>query len=182
MCKYLAIETKEETMLLTLPLHLEEEEILLTWINSNHDLAAFLEKAKSPLVRQLPNPGGVVTEAPQESIFIKDRDYFRKIDFSDILWIEASGSYCCIYQKHKNKICLSFSLSEISAKLPSKYFLRIHRSYIVNIIHIDAFIGNIICVGESKLPISKVHKKEVIGRINVLGGLKSSHLEQKISS
>lgn len=182
MCKYLVIETKEETVLLTLPLHLEEEKTLLTWIDSDYDLVTFLEKAKKPLIHQLSNSREVVTEIIQESIFIKDRDYFRKIDFSNILWIEASGSYCWIYQKHKNKICLSFSLSEISAKFPSKYFLRIHRSYIVNIIHIDAFIGNTICIGENRLPISKVHRKEVIGRMNVLGGMKNSHSEQKISS
>lgn len=113
---------------------------------------------------------GVKEEA--ESVFVKDRDYFRKIGFSNIRWIEASGSYCCLYLEQGPKVMLSFNLRELAMHLPERIFVRVHRSYMVNIHFIDSFIGNILCVGEKQIPVSKQHKRNVIARLNVLGNVK----------
>lgn len=106
------------------------------------------------------------------SIFVKDRDYFRRIDFSKIRWIEASGSYCCLFLEGTPKLMLSFNLRELSGHLPSRLFMRVHRSYIVNISYIDSFIGNMLCIGEQRIPVSKQHKQHVISRLNVVGSVK----------
>lgn len=108
-----------------------------------------------------------------ESVFVKDRDYFRKIVFSNIRWIEASGSYCCLYLDEGPKLMLSFNLRELALHLPERIFVRVHRSYMVNIHFIDSFIGNMLCVGEKQIPVSKQHKRSIIARLNVLGNVKS---------
>jgi len=107
-----------------------------------------------------------------DSIFVKDRDYFRRIDFVKIRWIEASGSYCCLFLEGKPKLMLSFNLRELSGYLPTRLFMRVHRSYIVNINYIDSFIGNLLCIGEHRIPVSKRHKQNIITRLNVLGNVK----------
>ncbi len=67
---------------------------------------------------------------------------------------------------------LSFNLRELSGYLPTRLFMRVHRSYIVNINYIDSFIGNLLCIGEHRIPVSKRHKQKVITRLNVLGNVK----------
>lgn len=121
-----------------------------------------------------PNPEIGAGEMKEEigSVFVKDRDYFRKIGFSNIRWIEASGSYCCLYLDHGPKLMLSYNLRELALRLPQRIFIRVHRSYMVNIHFIDSFIGNMLCVGEKQIPVSKQHKRNVITRLNVLGNVK----------
>lgn len=105
------------------------------------------------------------------SVFVKDRDYFRRVDFARIKWVEASGSYCCMHLEDKRKLMLSYNLSELSAYLPP-YFVRVHRSFIVNMNYIDSFIGNMLCVGQERIPVSKQHKKGVIACLNIIGNVK----------
>ena len=63
----------------------------------------------------------------------------------------------------------TFTLAEITPKLQSGAFLRVHRSYIVNIDRIDAFIGNTLCIGQHRIPVSKQHRSEVMRKFNILG-------------
>lgn len=113
-----------------------------------------------------------VNDNEHSFIFIRDRDYFRRINFDCIQWIEASGSYSCIHLREASKIMLSFNLSELSVHLPERLFLRVHRSYIVNIHQVDSFIGNMLCIGKERIPISKQHKSSVIKHLHVLGNVK----------
>lgn len=70
----------------------------------------------------------------QTSVFIKEKDYYRRINFSDILFIEASGSYSTFFLKNNTQQIVAFNLSEVSGYLNNEYFIRVHRSYIVNIL------------------------------------------------
>lgn len=104
-----------------------------------------------------------------DSFFVKDRDYFRRVNFSQIRWVEASGSYCNLCLNDAPKLMLSFNLSELWPRLPQSKFLRVHRSYIVNISYIDSFIGNMLCIGKDRIPVSKQHRSDIIARLNILG-------------
>ena len=53
--------------------------------------------------------------------------------------------------------------------LPVQDFVRVHRSYIVNINSVDSFIGNMLFIGNCRIPISKSHKNEVLERLNLIG-------------
>ena len=70
------------------------------------------------------------------------------------------------------ELLLSFNLTEITSYLPVQDFVRVHRSYIVNINSVDSFIGNMLFIGNCRIPISKSHKNEVLERLNFnRGGL-----------
>jgi len=66
-----------------------------------------------------------------DSIFVRHHNTMVKVNIKDILYIEAERNYCRIYSKNKEYL-LVMTLKDISEKLPSKHFLRIHRSFIVN--------------------------------------------------
>lgn len=108
----------------------------------------------------------------QHSIFIKEKERFRKIDFKAILFVEALGSYCCVHLDGGHDMTLSFTLAEITPKLNASFFLRVHRSYIVNMDRIDAFIGNMLCIGPHRIPVSKQHRGQVMRQFNILGSSK----------
>lgn len=111
----------------------------------------------------------VFREPFNPSIFIRHKDFFRKIDFDDILYIEASGSYLVIHRRDGHDLTLSFTLSEIVPRLDASRFVRVHRSFIVNIERVDAFIGNMLCLGEHRIPISRRMRDGVLALFNILG-------------
>lgn len=145
---------------------LSEEQVLKLFRGSE-------EADQMPFANE-PCKGWILSDCKErtDSIFVKDRDYFRRIDFNRIRWIEASGSYCCLYLENAPKMMLSFNLRELAEHLPGQIFVRVHRSYIVNIACIDSFIGNMLCIGKDRIPVSKQHKRRVLNRLNVLGSTK----------
>lgn len=123
--------------------------------------------AASSSIARTPIAGG---EADcMRSIFIKHKERFRRVDFETILFVKAEGSYCSVYLADGHTLTLCYSLCEITRSLSPALFFRAHRSYTVNINQIDAFVGNVLYVGVHKIPISKQHRPDVLGRFNVLG-------------
>ena len=106
-----------------------------------------------------------------EFFFVKESDHFCRVDFRYIRWIKAEGSYCRLYIQGEKEYLLSFNLTEIMAYLPSRDFIRVHRSYIVNISYVSTFFGNTLVIGKDWIPISKSHRKEVIVSLNLLGAM-----------
>lgn len=85
-----------------------------------------------------------------------DRKYF-KINYEDILFVEGQGAYVTFHTIQK-RITALFSMKDLEEKLPSDRFLRIHKSYIISIKHIDSFDGNWISIKESLIPIGKLYR------------------------
>lgn len=108
-------------------------------------------------------------EIASDSIFIKMQEYFRRILFKDILYIEASGSYCNFYLQAGSKVTVAYTLTDTMQHLSNNLFIRVHRSFIVNRKHITAYIGNVFYVGEYVIPIGRQYKKEALSHLNILG-------------
>lgn len=132
-----------------------------------------LQRQLRPVILQILQrdnlPDNIRNADASHSIFIKEKERFRKIEFQAILYVEALGSYCCVHLAEGRDLTLSFTLAEITPKLNASFFLRVHRSYIVNIDRIDSFIGNTLCIGQHRIPVSKQHRSEVMRQFNILG-------------
>lgn len=105
---------------------------------------------------------------PEDFIFIKADQLIHKIAFSDILYIESLREYIRIHTKDK-RIVLRQALSDLLQKLPEQQFTRIHRSYIINLRHIDNIEGNMVRIGDKTLTISKRKKEEFLKLIENKG-------------
>lgn len=110
-----------------------------------------------------------VDNSTMDSIFIKIQDRFRKILFNDILYIEASGSYCNFYLQTGDKIIVTYSLADTIQHLSEVLFIRVHRSFVINKKHVTGYVGNIFYMGEHIIPIGRQYKKEALSRFNILG-------------
>jgi two-component system LytT family response regulator len=75
---------------------------------------------------------GVSSEEPdsEDHTYVRVDGKHQRIDFTEILWIESERQYVSIYTL-SDRINLHLSISEIEASLPSKLFVRVHKSYIV---------------------------------------------------
>ncbi|MCD8045039.1 MAG: LytTR family transcriptional regulator [Tannerellaceae bacterium] len=102
-------------------------------------------------------------------VFIWDKDGFLKVNFSEIMWVEAARSYCVFHLSSGKKITLSVPLLEVSGYLPEKLFIRIHRSYIINLDFVTRISGNMFYLGDKSFLIAKTFRKEVAASFIFLG-------------
>jgi len=102
-----------------------------------------------------------------DCIFVKHHEKMVKIVIKDILYIEAERNYSCIHSKGKDYLLVT-TLKNIDMKLPTAHFLRIHRSYIVNISQIDEVASTNIVIGKKAIPITKQLKVELMKRLQTI--------------
>jgi len=101
----------------------------------------------------------VEIETNQEFLFIKSEYKIRRINYDDILYIEGLKDYVKIFLKNDLKPILSLnSLKILDEKLPSKRFMRIHRSFIVNLDSIQTIERNRIVYGKVYVPVGDQYK------------------------
>lgn len=95
-----------------------------------------------------------------EAIIIKSNLKKLKIYSSKIKWIEALGDYIKIITDEENHLVLS-TMKSFESELPDGKFVRIHKSYIVNVERVDKFNSKFAEIGNQKIPISR-NKKDLI--------------------
>lgn len=102
-----------------------------------------------------------------DSIFVRNHEKMIKILIKDIYYIEAERNYCRIFSKNRECL-LVMTLKNISDKLPEKHFLRIHRSYIVNLAHVDEVAGTHVVISKKAIPLSKSLRPELLDHLQTL--------------
>ena len=102
-----------------------------------------------------------------DRIFIRHHEKMIRIALDDIQYIEADRNYCKVFSKNR-KYLLVTTLKEVDEKLTDNRFLRIHRSYIANISHIDEIGGNHVVICSHSLPLSKNMRPELFKHLRVI--------------
>ncbi|CDF78844.1 two-component system response regulator, LytTR f amily [Formosa agariphila KMM 3901] len=105
------------------------------------------------------------TEAEGEHIFVKSNLKKRKVYINDIKWIEALGDYVKLVTAEGSLVVLS-TMKAFEMELPEGKFLRIHKSYIVNLDKIDRFNSKNVEVGSFEIPLSRNKKSQLIEALN----------------
>ncbi|NNF23029.1 MAG: response regulator transcription factor [Saprospiraceae bacterium] len=104
----------------------------------------------------------------EDFFFVKADKKLVKIHFNEILYIEGLKDYVII-KKEAGRVIALQTMKSLETKLPDQIFMRVHRSYIVNIQKIKAVIGNAIEIIESgqpkHIPIGKNYKEDLIAII-----------------
>lgn len=107
-------------------------------------------------------PEGVVQPSLQpEYLMIRVEYSTVRIDVDDILFIEGLKDYVKIATPHKNYVTKS-SMKNVEEKLPSDHFLRVHKSFIVNLDRVQAFENNHVIIGEHKIPLGSNNREEFL--------------------
>lgn len=104
--------------------------------------------------------------AQREDIFIKSDGKFVRLNFEDILYIESMGDYIKYFTPSKYYITYG-TLKSVEEKMNPNQFMKVHRSYIVNLGKINDIQHNSIVIASKVIPISKALKPHVMSKINV---------------
>ncbi len=98
-------------------------------------------------------------EANSQFLFLKSEYKIRRINFNDILYIEGLKDYIKVYTTGEDKPILSLnSIKSLEQKLPEDQFMRVHRSFIVNLNKIDTIERSRIIFGKTYIPVSDQYK------------------------
>ncbi len=101
----------------------------------------------------------------EEHIFVKSNLKKRKVILSEINWIEALGDYIKLVTDNANIVILS-TMKSFEKELPSDRFLRIHKSYIVNLDKVQKFNSKNVEVNGKLIPLSRNKKAELTEALN----------------
>lgn len=123
----------------------------------------FLELSKSKSLQE------AVLEVQEEEkpdyIFVKADKKLIKIKFDDIFFIEGLKDYVILHTPTGRIVTLQ-TMKSLEEKLPADIFMRVHRSYIVNLKKIDIVEGNSLIVKGKPIPIGKNYRDEILLIIN----------------
>jgi len=107
------------------------------------------------------------SDKPTEYIFLKVEYSLVKVMLKEIAYIEAYKDYVKVHLAGKLNPLLSLtSMKSMEEMLPSDNFMRIHRSYIINLDHIDSVSRNTVNIGDTNISVSENYKDNFMEFLN----------------
>ncbi|MDR2928618.1 MAG: LytTR family DNA-binding domain-containing protein [Cytophagaceae bacterium] len=104
-------------------------------------------------------------------IFIRNNSSLIRLKYDDILWFEALENYVVI-NTFNEKYTLHLTMKSIEDKMPSNYFVKVHRSFLVNLSKIKIIEGGNLIVatktGDTSISIAKGYRNNLLNHINLL--------------
>lgn len=102
----------------------------------------------------------------QEEFFMVSADYATlKIFFKNILYIEGLKDYVKIFLPNE-MILTKTTMKKIEERLPSDRFIRVHKSFIINMNHIERIEHHRIIINEERIPVSASYKDDFFNLID----------------
>jgi DNA-binding LytR/AlgR family response regulator len=102
-----------------------------------------------------------------DRIFIRHHGQMVKLLLDDILFVEADRNYCHIVTA-KQMYLLTITLKVMQDKLPASIFVRVHRSYIVNITRLDVVAESHVEINRKVIPLSKSFKETLLKHLQTI--------------
>ncbi|MDN3657040.1 response regulator [Ferruginibacter paludis] len=126
--------------------------------------------------RMAENAGGLPMENKTEEeqsfilsdrIFIRHKEKMIKVMLGDILYMEADRNYSRIFTSNREYL-LSTTLKTIEEKMSMQLFMRIHRSYLINITHVDEVAESHVMIGNKAVPLGTGMREQLMHRMQTL--------------
>ena len=95
------------------------------------------------------------------NIFIRDGKTIRKILLETVLWLEAKGDYVKVVTEEDSNLVLS-TMKSFEQDLSKDKFIRVHKSYIINIDKVERFNSKFAEIGITKIPLSRNKKEDLV--------------------
>ena len=102
-----------------------------------------------------------------DRIFVKHKEKMVKLFLADILYIEAERNYCRIFTKNKEYL-LATTLKIMEEKLPLRHFIRVHRSFMVNLGQVDEVAESHVIINQKAIPLSISMREDLLSRIQMI--------------
>lgn len=101
-------------------------------------------------------------EANSEYLFVKDGYDWVRVSLEDLLYVESDGNYLTFREKTR-KTLTRMTMTEAQELLPKKNFFRIHKSYLVNLSHVQKIERHQVSVSENEfVPIAANYRDDMM--------------------
>lgn len=136
---------------------------------TKEELFAAIEIAFSNFTgsRHTGKSGGTDPYPAKDYMFVRDGYVFRKIAFNELSHLESDANYLILHLRTQKKVTVRASLNEFSANLDPNTFIRIHRSYSVNIHQVDDIFPTEVSVNGAKIPIGKSYRDDFLKALGI---------------
>ena len=107
--------------------------------------------------------------AMEDRLFIRSKGEMVKVLLKEILYAEADRNYCKVFTENESYL-LSVPLRNIEAQLPADQFIRVHRSFVVNLQKIDSVseYNEYLTIQSKQVPIARRTREDVIKRLRMV--------------
>lgn len=102
-----------------------------------------------------------------DHIYIRSEGKLVKLNNEDILFVESMGDYVKFVTRNKKYITQT-TIKNLEEKISSDHFMRVHRSYIINIFKIDDIRENDLYINGVEIPVSRNLRTEVLKKLTIL--------------
>lgn len=99
--------------------------------------------------------------------FVKTNHKMEKVPLEEILYIESMREYVSI-QLSSRRFVVHQTMNAMEEKLPLPDFMRVHRSYIIGLNHIQTIMGNVLNINGKEIPIGGSYRKSFFDQIEML--------------
>jgi DNA-binding LytR/AlgR family response regulator len=103
-----------------------------------------------------------------KDVYIREEGKLVRISLDDILFFENLGDYVTIRISNGKRHIIHGTMKGIDAKMKDPRFVKVHRSYIINLDKIKDIEENTLVIAETVIPISRSHKQTLLNRLNFL--------------
>lgn len=97
-----------------------------------------------------------------DAIFLKMGRKIQRFNYGSIDYVEAFGIYSKVYAGEQMNL-VNERLSSLTRLLPSRLFMRVHKSYLINVNKISSYDRNNLWLGKTKIPIGKSYRPQLEG-------------------
>ncbi|MCB0395537.1 MAG: response regulator [Flavobacteriales bacterium] len=111
----------------------------------------------------------IISNTTADSVFVKSNSRQKRVKVEDILYVEALKDYVVV-NTVSERYTIHSTMKDIQKKLPTKHFVRAHRSFIVNIDKIDIIEDSNLIIGVDKkvIPIGGSYKEDLMSRLSFI--------------
>jgi DNA-binding LytR/AlgR family response regulator len=129
------------------------------------EFSRFLQAVNKVYTKLLPEQSiTALPDQPEKFYFFNTDKKKIKVHAADILYIESLKDYVRIHTRDKN-IVTKFQIGEIDQFLNEKRFIRIHKSYMINVERVTAYNASEVELGDVILPLGRTYKELVERRL-----------------
>ncbi|MEQ8469759.1 MAG: LytTR family DNA-binding domain-containing protein [Marinoscillum sp.] len=137
-----------------------------------HRVTDFLTKpVELPrLLKAIDRAKGNLNSSPAEEmteLFIKVDGRYVRLELDDVLYIESLGDYVT-FRTMKEKYVVHSTLKNIDDKIKNKKFLKVHRSYVVNLSKVVDIEETNMVIHDKVIPVSRAHRSILMNRIKTI--------------
>ena len=109
----------------------------------------------------------------EDYVFIRKGFGYKKVKVLDLVCLEAQQNYCNLFMADGSKLTVTMPMNEVCEYFDPKLFKRVHRSFVVNLEHVDSYEGNMLVMDNGKvITIGRNYREQIAKEFICIGSRK----------